>query len=143
MMSDIWAGGVKVNGGVVDDPVSRLQDKGDVSLRSLQRLNESRSDKWHDGGTPWTGADWSNEMMGEGGEAANVVKKIRRLETSVQARPTETGFHQLQEKLAHEIADVVICAGLLASYYGIDLADAVATKFNKTSIEHGFPERLL
>jgi NTP pyrophosphatase (non-canonical NTP hydrolase) len=66
---------------------------------------------------------------------------LRRHETrtSPQGDPDE-GI--LRTMLADEIADVVIYADLLAHFYGIDLATAVTAKFNRKSIEQGFPERL-
>jgi NTP pyrophosphatase (non-canonical NTP hydrolase) len=44
--------------------------------------------------------------------------------------------------LAEEIADTVTYADLLAAHYGIDLAAAVADKFNRVSRRQGFPDRL-
>jgi Cu/Ag efflux pump CusA len=43
-----------------------------------------------------------------------------------------------QVPLADEIGDVLICLDKIAACYGINLADAAASKFNKTSREHGF-----
>jgi NTP pyrophosphatase (non-canonical NTP hydrolase) len=113
-----------------------------LDLAALREQNVSRLARWHDPNSePWTGADWSNAMCGESGEAANVVKKLRRHETrtSPQGDPPEAG---LRDKLADEIADVVIYADLLAHFYGIETAVAVAAKFNRKSMEQGFPERL-
>jgi NTP pyrophosphatase (non-canonical NTP hydrolase) len=78
-------------------------------------------------------------MCGEAGEAANVVKKIRRHETGM---PDRIPLPQLLPMLADELGDVVAYADLTARYYGIDLGNAVARKFNKISEREGFPERL-
>lgn len=111
-----------------------------LNFTRLRRVNSARSRRWLCG-DPWTGADKSNEMMGEAGEAANVVKKIRRIETRTPGNdPTE--LPALLEKLAEELADVVITADLLADFYGIDLGAAVVGKFDLTSAKLGFPERL-
>ena len=80
-------------------------------------------------------------MCGEAGEAANVVKKLRRHETGTGAA-NALSVTQLRAMLADEIADTVLYASLLASYYGIDLADAIVSKFNRVSEREGFPERL-
>ena len=105
-------------------------------------MNAARCVRWHDPTTDaWTGADWSNAMCGEAGEAANVVKKLRRHETrtSPQSDPDEA---TLRRALGHEIADVLLYAFLLADHYGIDVAANVVEKFNIVSERRGFPERL-
>lgn len=68
---------------------------------------------------PW----WGNAMAGECGEACNFVKKIDR----------DGSTPELVQALAHELADLVTYADLLAAYYGIDLGLAVVEKFNQVS----------
>lgn len=111
-------------------------------LRELREKGNTRRDRWHTPETePWTGADWSNAMCGEAGEAANVVKKIRRIETGTgSAAPLE--LVELRVMLAHELADTIAYADLLAQHYGIDLRRAIAEKFNIVSEREGFPERI-
>jgi NTP pyrophosphatase (non-canonical NTP hydrolase) len=130
----------------------------ELSFAELRFKNVGRKIRWHDpANEDWTGADWSNAMNGEAGEAANVVKKLRRCETGLwdaQHYPGDstnsqltsmdsiTATEELRKKLAAELADTVIYADLLAHYYNIDLGHAVVTKFNKVSEAQGFPERL-
>ena len=118
----------------------------ELSFDALRRVNVARCRRWHpgfsSGADAWSGADWSNAMCGEAGEAANVVKKLRRIETDAAPGPDDPGAGQLVQMLADEIADTVIYADLLAAYYGIDLAAAVVGKFNRISARQGFPERL-
>jgi NTP pyrophosphatase (non-canonical NTP hydrolase) len=112
-------------------------------LLQLREQGNSRRDRWHTPDTePWSGADWSNAMCGEAGEAANVVKKLRRIETGTgaQNQPTQG---ELRSLLAFELADVLAYADLLAQHYGIDLRAAVADKFNLVSEREGFPERIV
>lgn len=120
----------------------------DVSLRALRETNTARCARWHGPDTePWTLADWSNAMGGEAGEAQNVVKKIRRIDTGTD-RPQGRFLSPADERqrlvnaLATELADVVIYADLLAAHAGIDLAAAIVSKFNIISEREGFPERL-
>lgn len=117
-----------------------------LGFDELSRTNLLRARRWHPGFPDrkdgWSLADWSNAMCGEAGEAANVVKKIRRLEEGLRGRASESDLDDLLVKLGHEIADVVIYADLLATRAGIDLASAIREKFNLTSAEHGFPEFL-
>jgi NTP pyrophosphatase (non-canonical NTP hydrolase) len=116
----------------------------DLTFSALRETNIRRASRWHPGfpaDDEWNGADWSNAMCGEAGEAANVVKKLRRRETGHRGmldRPVD----ELLGALAHELADVVIYADLLARKYGIDLGAAVVEKFNIVSERQGFPERL-
>jgi len=115
----------------------------------LSYINRERCSRWHPGfpseedpAVAWSGGDWANAMQGEAGEAGNVVKKLRRLETAKRGRPTEEDAAELVAKLGAELADTIIYADLLATYYGVDLPAAIIAKFNATSVEYGFPERL-
>lgn len=128
-----------------EDPVS----KPPLTFRALSAANVSRAKRWHGGDVePWTGADWSNAMNGEAGEAANVVKKLRRIETRITQgsyhgdETTSTVREELVAKLADEIADTIIYADLLADHYGINVARAVRDKFNRVSAAQEFPERI-
>ena len=119
-----------------------------LTFALLSQTNTSRTIRWHGGrpGSPddksgWNGADWSNAMQAEAGEAGNVVEKLRRTETDLVGK-LDRPRKELMPMLADEIADVIIYADLLATYYEIDLAAAVAHKFNKVSEIQGFPERL-
>ncbi len=73
----------------------------------------------------------ATELGGEAGEVINVVKKLGR------ERLGWTGSRATVEQLADELADLVICADLLAEPYGIDLAAAIVRKFNATSEQRG------
>lgn len=119
-----------------------------LDLATLAETNAARCRRWHpDGSEPWTLADWSNAMCGEAGEAANVIKKLRRLETGT-AQPTSPDDRRVLAKQAGlEIADTVIYADLLAQeltrrYGGYDLSNLIVTKFNAVSHREGFPEQL-
>lgn len=115
-----------------------------MELSEIQRVNVSRAEKWHPGfpkDSNWNGADWSNAMCGEAGEAANIVKKLRRRETGVVGRKDKDEIKLLMA-LAEELADVLCYLVLVAAYYEIDLETAVQYKFNKVSKLQGFPERL-
>lgn len=130
-----------------------------LDLAELRARNVSRLRRWHGDNDDWTLADWSNAMCGEAGEAANVVKKIRRTESALWDKQKYPGdgasAHAkladlsaddaraaLVEGLANELADIVCYADLLALHAGIDLAAAVIAKFNRVSAAQDFPERL-
>jgi NTP pyrophosphatase (non-canonical NTP hydrolase) len=116
-----------------------------VAFASLHEQNVARARRWHPGfpeQDDWTGGDWATAMAGECGEACNIVKKIRRVETAKKGRASEQDTALLSQFLGDELADLVIYADLLAAKYGIDLGDAIREKFNAVSEQYDFPERL-
>lgn len=113
-----------------------------LTFRALRVANVARKARWHGDADEWSGADWSNAMAGECGEACNVVKKLRRHETHTGTAYNTPQADVLLIALAAEIADLVIYADLLAEKYGIDLERAIVEKFNHVSAAQDFPERL-
>lgn len=81
----------------------------------------------------WTLADWSNAMCGEAGEAANIVKKIRRGDID----------SELIRKLGDELADLSAYIDLLAFHAGIDLDAAIERKYNQLSERLGSETRIV
>lgn len=101
----------------------------------LRDANISRQREW-DAGNQITLAYRGNELAGEVGEACNIIKKIERMRMGIR------GSRATAEQLAEELADVVICADLIAMDAGIDLEEAVRTKFNATSEKNDLITRL-
>jgi NTP pyrophosphatase (non-canonical NTP hydrolase) len=117
---------------------------GPLTFELVSLTNRARAMRWHPGyphDETWSGADWSNAMCGEAGEAANVVKKLRRHECGLRGA-LDLPPDQLHAALAEELADVYLYLDLLAGHYGIDLPSAIVSKFNAVSQRQGFPERL-
>lgn len=86
----------------------------------------------------WSLPDWATAMAGECGEACNVVKKIRRLDSpDAQHSAPDPERAALMSDLGNELADLVIYADLLAARAGIDLGAAVVEKFNAVSFKRG------
>ena len=81
----------------------------------------------------WNIVDRSNELAGECGEVANVCKKIRRHQVGM----TEEDMVDLRAKLEEELADVMICADLVAMEFNINLGKAISEKFDKSSDKFG------
>lgn len=115
-------------------------------IRYVQEKSISRANRWHGGDfRSWSGLEWAGAMCGEAGEAANVAKKLKRVEDAIDGnaaseRPLIPA--ELVEKLAGECADVFLYLVLLAARYDIDLSAAIVRTFNKKSEEMGFPETL-
>jgi NTP pyrophosphatase (non-canonical NTP hydrolase) len=87
----------------------------------------------------WSLSDWMTATLGELGEAANIVKKLNRVRDGVPGN-SETP-EALRAALSDEIADAFIYLDLLAQSAGVDLADAVRAKFNRTSAKIGYAPR--
>lgn len=106
-----------------------------MNLKELRAANAARQKEWDKEG----GIDLAyrgNELAGEVGEACNVIKKLERERRGIR------GSRATVEQAADELADVIICADLIAMELGIDLGFAVARKFNATSEKVGLQTRL-
>lgn len=115
----------------------------ELTFKEFAQANGDRMRQWHEGdGEPWTGADWGNAAAGEMGEACNVVKKLRRIETGVALGRDDPARDELRRMLADELADTIAYLDLLAQHYGINLGVAVADKFNRVSDREGFPQKV-
>jgi NTP pyrophosphatase (non-canonical NTP hydrolase) len=105
------------------------------TFTTLRAANAARQAEW-DPDDRITLAYRGNEMGGECGEAQNVIKKLERERLGIR------GSRATVQDLADELADVVICADLIAMAEGIDLDQAIARKFNLTSEKQGLETRL-
>lgn len=102
---------------------------------TLRDANRARQAEW-DPSDQITLSYRGNEMGGECGEAQNVIKKLERERFGIR------GSRATVADLGSELADVVICADLIAMSVGLDLDQAVAAKFNETSEKVGLSVRL-
>ena len=75
-------------------------------------------------GSDWTLGEWMNAVAGEVGEAANLIKKVRRGDKTLD---------ESREEIGKELADVVCYLDLVAFRAGIDLGEVVRKKFNEVS----------
>ncbi|HWW46577.1 MAG TPA: MazG-like family protein [Xanthobacteraceae bacterium] len=105
-------------------------------LGDLRSANKARQAEW-DADSQITLSFRGNELAGEVGEACNVIKKLERERLGIN------GSRASKAQLAEELADVVICADLIAMDVGVDLLNvAVPAKFNATSEKVGLRTRL-
>lgn len=133
-----------------------------LTIRGFSYINTLRCKRWHgefpesnpDPTKEWTLADWSNAMQGEAGEAGNVVKKIRRVQTGTALGPDDPSLAELFVKLGDEIADTYTYLDLLltkavqaAAEMGVEwtpeMQDVLKRKFDDVSERQGFPERVI
>lgn len=113
-----------------------------LTFDRLRSANVTRCNRWHTKGgiDEWSLSDWAVAMAGEAGEVCDVVKKLNRDRDGTVGNKRNRA--ELLEDLANEIADTAIYLDLLAARAGIDLAAAIASKFNAVSERNGFPDRL-
>lgn len=84
-------------------------------------------------GSDWALSTWCNAVLGELGEAANLIKKIERGDITLD---------EAREALGKEFADVVTYLDILAFRAGVDLGRATMDKFNEVSVRVGSTVRL-
>ncbi len=106
-----------------------------TSFDYLRVANAERQAEW-DGDSKIDLAYRAMELGGEVGEALNECKKLERERRGIRGSRTTV------DKLAEELADVIICVDLIAMGEGIDLFEAVKAKFNATSEKVGLKTRL-
>ena len=90
------------------------------TLKSLRAANVARNIEWMAGASVESLpiAFRCIELIGEVGEAANVMKKLTRESLGL------VGSRATLDDLADELADVVICADLIAMDLKLDLSEA-------------------
>lgn len=83
------------------------------------------------------GAEYYGLLLArEAGELCNLLKKWdRRL-------PTDPPLNRLQNEIAIRLGRVFGTLEVIALHFHTNLAEAIAVKFNKSSIKYGHPERL-
>lgn len=86
----------------------------------------------------WSMSDWMTALVGEVGEAANIIKKLNRVRDGVPGNK-ETP-EELRANLAEEIADAAIYLDLLAQAAGLDLEQIREAKFAETNRKIGYLE---
>ena len=113
-----------------------------LTFSDLRRTNVARCEHAFHPLTAWNPAEWACAMAGEAGEACNVAKKIKRLETGTNTSKDPQSLDEARELMASELADTVIYADLLAASLGIELGEAVRSKFNEVSRRMNAPFNL-
>lgn len=75
-------------------------------------------------GSGWSDAEWLQAVVGELGELANVMKKVRRGDLTME---------EARAEVSKELADVQIYLDILAFRLGVDLGEATVAKFDEVS----------
>lgn len=99
-----------------------------------KHFRNAKGELCHPGGiNDWPIEKWMNAVLGELGEAANILKKIDRGDFTLD---------EGRAALAEEFADTVTYLDMAASRVGIDLGQSVREKFNQVSEKVKSPVRL-
>lgn len=116
-------------------PIIRKLMDSSITIRQFHEANERRRRSDYGGGTEmtWDLVDWTNQLCGEAGELANLAKKVKRARPAQNGKEADPTLDEAKADFASEIADIIICASLVAGYLGIDLDAAVREKFNIVS----------
>ena len=85
----------------------------------------------------WSASDWMTALVGEVGEAANVVKKLNRVRDGVPGNKLTPD--ELRDQLRHELGDVFVYLDLMCQSLGFSIADAATEVFNAKSKDIGCP----
>lgn len=97
-----------------------------ANLNRLPQFKDARGRTCHSqpDGSDWSISEWLEAVTGELGEFANLHKKVRRGDLTLE---------EAKPELANELADVAIYLDLLSLQLGVNLGDAIIHKFNVVS----------
>jgi len=104
----------------------RFSDLRKANLKRLPLFKNAHGKIAHSSpdGSDWTPSDWIMAVMGELGELANILKKLRR---------GDYEQYQVQQAIEDELADVQTYLDILAFNLKVDLGQATINKFNQVS----------
>ncbi len=119
-----------------------------LSFDEFSKANEARKKQFFKGSSVdnWSIADAFMAMIGELGETANALKKVRRAELGMlnknaEGRQIDT-LDEAKAQIAGEIGGFMCYLDQLCVQIGLRLEDCIVNEFNKKSAELGLPERL-
>ena len=110
----------------------------ELRLANIKRLPEFKTKQGKPAhsepdGSDWSLGEWVCAVTGEMGELANLIKKVRRGDITLE---------ESMQEIADELADTVTYLDILAFRCGVDLGEAVISKFNRVSERVESKERL-
>ena len=88
----------------------------------------------------WSMSDWFTALVGEVGEAGNIIKKLNRIRDGVIGNDRNVTKEILEHDLLNELADVYIYLDLFVQLLGVDLLKIAEEKFQITSCKIGYKE---
>ena len=118
--------------GVRQEPGLGLETIRQANISRLPHFKNAQGEPGHSesNGSDWSLGEWMCATAGELGEAANIIKKIRRGDFSLEEARVDLG---------KELADTLCYLDILAFRAGINLSKAYREKFNAISLRVGSP----
>jgi NTP pyrophosphatase (non-canonical NTP hydrolase) len=86
----------------------------------------------------WTASDWMLALLGELGEAANVIKKFNRIRDGVHGN--KENIDELSRKLQEELGDTFVYFDLLCRSMGFNAFHLGIKAYERKSKELGYNE---
>lgn len=121
----------------------RLPSPDDLTFARFSKINRERCESkegFNHKLDSWSESDWMTALVGEVGEAANVVKKLNRVRDGITGnKATEA---ELRAQLRQELGDVFVYLDLMAQALGFHIADAAVEVFNAKSEALGCPIKM-
>jgi NTP pyrophosphatase (non-canonical NTP hydrolase) len=120
--------------------------KRPLTFAEFQALNARRSAFHFTSSANWGPNDWACALAGEVGELCNVLKKVRRGDSTYRLLPreahwTDVDMHHARNTRAivlKELADVITYADALITHLGADTETVLLEKFDEVSKRVGF-----
>jgi NTP pyrophosphatase (non-canonical NTP hydrolase) len=120
-----------------------LDNKSTLTFAEFSKANRERCESPHGFDhllSEWTASDWMTAVVGELGEAANLIKKLNRVRDGIPGNK-ETP-EQLRAKLAKELGDAFVYLDLMTQSLGWTIDALAVDVFDAKSIDIGYPMRL-
>lgn len=119
-----------------------------LTFAEFSRANEARKKQFFKNASEmWTIADALVACMGELGEVANALKKVRRAELGMLNKNADDrqidNMEQAKAMVAGEIGGFMCYLDQLCGQLGLRLEDCITDEFNKKSAELDLPERIV
>lgn len=120
-----------------------------LSFEEFRKANLERKKQFFKGAQTdnWSVSDCFMAAIGELGETANALKKVRRAELGIHNKNAEgrqiNSLDEARAQVAGEIGGFMCYLDQLCDIIGLRLEDCIVDEFNKKSEELGFPERLI
>ena len=114
-----------------------------LTFKKFSAANKARSESALGFGhnlNGWSTSDWFVAMLGELGEAANLVKKLNRYRDGI--RGNKESKTVLQVELRKELGDLYVYLDLTCQALGFTIEEAAVEVFDNKSAELGYPTRL-
>jgi NTP pyrophosphatase (non-canonical NTP hydrolase) len=115
----------------------------DMTFKQFDEANKKRceaSNGFNHLLSEWSTSDWMVAIVGELGEAANIIKKLNRVRDGIPGN--DETEEELMAKLRKEMGDAYVYMSLTCQSLGFNLIDAVIDVFNAKSEKIGYKERI-